>query len=79
METEGAGKGKSDPGIEQVELGVLLGILSQAIQSMDDCEMHHKLSRESSASSHRLRFRSPAQRRGRPIDSSQIHDEHLQF
>ena len=27
METEGTGKGKSDPGIEQVELGVLLGII----------------------------------------------------
>ena len=79
MEAEGAGKGKSDPSIEQVKLGVLLGILSQATQSMDDCEMHHKLSRESSASSHRFCFRSPAQRRSRPTDSSQVHDEHLQF
>lgn len=79
METEGAGKGKSDPGIEQVELGVLWGILSHATRSMDECEMHHKLSRESSANSHRFRFRSRAQRRSRPTDSSQIHDEHLQF
>lgn len=30
METEGVGKGKSDPGIEQVKLGMLLGILGQA-------------------------------------------------
>ena len=79
MEAEGARKGKSDLGIEQVKLGVLLGILSQATQSMDDCEMHHKLSRESSANSHRFRFRNLAQRRSRPIDFSQTHDEHLQF
>ena len=77
MEAEGAGKGKSDPGIEQVELGVLLGILSQATQSMDDCEMHHKRSQKSSARSHRFCFRSPAQRRSQPADSSQAHDEHL--
>ena len=77
MEAEGAGKGKSDPGIEQVKLGVLLGILGQATQSMDDYEMHHKRSRKSSASSHRFYFHSPAQRRSQPPDSSQAHDEHL--
>ncbi len=77
MEAEGVGKGKNDPSIEHVKLGVLLGILGQATQSMDDCEMHHKLSRESSANSHRFCFRSLAKRRSGPTDSSQVHDEYL--
>ena len=46
---------------------------------MDDGEVHYERSREGSASSHRCRFRSPAQRRNQPADSSQAYARHLQL
>ena len=46
---------------------------------MDDGEVHYERSREGSASSHRCRFHSPAQRRNQPADSSQAYVRNMQL
>ena len=79
LETEGSRKGRINPKVTQVELGLLLDVLGKATQPVDDSQVYHQFCREDGASSHRFCFLSTAKIGSRPTDSSQIDDERVKF